>query len=92
MSILNENDLYFSHLFSMSKKHKDHPDDPSKERKSGHHTYGDQIDAEAEKFIQRKHEIRAQENQEDVDAEAEDFIEHEHLKFELSKWMSMNMG
>lgn len=53
-----------------------------------------EIDAEADKFIQRKHKNGAQKKQEeeDVDDEAEDFIDHEHLKFKFGSLMSMNIA
>lgn len=84
MNNLNESDSYFAHLFSMPKKK--HKDEPPKDQ-SGYIKYADNIDSDAEKFIQRNHKNGAQKKQkeEDVDAEAEEFIHHEHLKFEHSK-------
>lgn len=96
MNTLNETDSYFAHLFSLPKKHKDEPSNDTSKERSWYNTNGgksDNIDADAEKFIQRLHKNGSRMKQEeDVDAEAEDFIEHEHLRFQLSKWMSMSIG
>ena len=74
MSILDEDHIYFSHLWPVPEKHKNHRESRQ------------DFDAEAEQFILRQHKHSAaqwiNQQDEDVNAESEDFIRQEHQKFQ----------